>query len=141
MSKKKLISLEERFTGILWAIVAPVKEYQLCWNINKVLGFDLKRADDVELINKKRNRTSVFSFFKSASDIDKWQVFMMSNKHLGEFLIPEVKQADYFLIIRGEVSDSRESELFAKLKGIQVIQLIVKLNFDQLKSKANLMVE
>lgn len=141
MSKKKIIALEEQFTGLLWAIVAPLKEYQLGWHLNKVLGFELKKADDMELIHKKRNKTSVYSCYKYESELDKWLVYVVSNKNSGEFLVPEVRQADYFLIIRGEISVQREEELFAKLRSIPVIQLVVKMNFDHLKSKANLMID
>ena len=141
MSKKRIVSLEEDFTGSLWGIVAPVKEYQLCWHLNKEMGFGLKRAEDIEIIHKKKNRTSVFSFFRFEDDLDKWQVFVVSNKHFGEHLVPEVKQADFFLMIKGEVSELQEEELFAKLKKIPVVQLAVKLNYDKLKSRENLMLE
>lgn len=141
MSKKRIVSLEEEFTGVLWGIVAHVKEYQLSWHFNKILGFDLKRGADMEIIHKKKNRTSLFSFFRYENDLDKWQVFVISNKHLGEYLLPEVKQADYFLIIKGEVSATQEAALFSKIKNIPIVQLIVKLEYHHLKSKENLVVD
>ncbi|MBK9732096.1 MAG: IPExxxVDY family protein [Chitinophagaceae bacterium] len=141
MSKKRIVSIEDQFTGVLWGIMAQVKEYQLSWHLNRTLGFDLKRADDMEIIHKKKNRTSLFSFFRYESELDKRQVFVISNKHLGEFLIPEVQQADYFLMIKGEVSGAEEETLFSKIKNIPIVQLIVKLEYHQLKSKHNLLVD
>lgn len=133
--------MEEAFTGSLWGIVATVKEYQLCWHLNKEMGFELKRAEDIEIIHKKKNKTSVFSFFRYEDELDKWQVFVVANKHFGEHLVPEVKQADFFLMIKGEVSESQEEELFAKLKNIPVVQLVVKINYHKLKSRENLIME
>ncbi|HUM47879.1 MAG TPA: IPExxxVDY family protein [Chitinophagales bacterium] len=141
MSKKRIVSPEERFTGVLWGIVAQVKEYQLCWHLNKTLGFDLKRGEDVEVSNRKKNKTSFFSFYRYSGDLDKWEVFVVGNKHFGEFLVPEVKQTDFFLMIRGEVSEKQEAELFGKLKSIPVMQLVVKIDYDRLKSRENLILE
>jgi len=141
LSKKRLGSSEERFTGVLWGLVAQVKEYQLCWHLNKVMGFGLKRSEDVEIINRKKNKTSVFSFYRFESDLDKWLVYVVSNKHLGEYLVPEVRQTDFLLMIRGEVSKQEEEALFQKLKSIPIMQMVVKLDYDRLKSKDNLILE
>ena len=108
MSKKRIGLSEERFTGVLWGLVTQVKEYQLCWHLNKTLGFLLKRSEDVEIINRKKNKTSVFSFYRFENDLDKWMVYVVSNKHFAEFLLPEVRQTDFFLMIKGEVSQQQE---------------------------------
>ena len=62
LSKKSIITFEEAFCGVLFGLVAPVKEYQLSWHLNRVLKFDLKRRDDLEIIDRKKNKTSSFSF-------------------------------------------------------------------------------
>ncbi|MEO6166659.1 MAG: IPExxxVDY family protein [Chitinophagales bacterium] len=139
--KKRIVAHEEHFTGVLWGIAAQVKEYQLCWHLNKTLGFELKRGEDVEIINRKKGKTSFFSFYRFKEDLDKWEVYVIANKHFGEFLIPEVKQTDFFLMIRGEVSEQQQAELFLKLKSISVMQLVVKIDYHRLKSRENLIVE
>ena len=141
LSKKSIITFEEAFSGVLFGLVAPVKEYQLSWHLNRVLKFDLKRRDDLEIIDRKKNKTSSFSFYHHEDDIDKWQVFVLSNKYRGEFLVPDIKQADYLLMIRGEVSEVQAEEIYSKLKSIPVIYLVVKMDYEKLKSKRNLMVE
>lgn len=141
MNKNRTIALDEPFNGVLWGIVAQVKEYQLSWHLNKLLGFDLKRADDIEVIQKKKNKTSLFSFFRYESELDKWEVYVLSNKHLGEFLVPEVKQVDFFLMIKGDISASQEEQLLTKIKELPIVQLTVKLDYSRLKSRHNLMVE
>ncbi|MBX7108471.1 MAG: IPExxxVDY family protein [Chitinophagales bacterium] len=141
LAKKRIVTLEDHFSGVLWGIVTQVKEYQLSWHLNKALGFDLKRTDDLEIIHKKKNKTSAFSFYRYEHALDKWQVIVLSNKHAGEFLLPEVKQVDYLLMVKGEISAEQEEGIFAKVKEIHIVQLLVKLDFQRLKSKENLMVE
>lgn len=141
MSKKKILTLETAFTGALFGLVTPVKEYQLSWHLNRTLGIDLKRNNDIEIIHKKKSKTSLFSLYRYEDDLDKLTIHVISNKHQGDFLIPEVKQADYFLMIKGEISEKKIEELRSKMKSIPVIQMIAELSFDQLKSAKNLIVE
>ena len=141
MARKKVISLEEQFSGVLFGLVTQVKEYQLSWHLNRSLGLNLKRGEDIEIVHKKKKKTSIFSLYSHEDDLDKWMVYVISNKHTGDFLVPEVKQVDYFLMIRGEVSGQREQEMLDKLKSIQLIQLVVPLEYNKLKSKENLIVE
>lgn len=141
MAKKRIGALEDHFSGALWGIVSQVKEYQLSWHLNKVLGFALKRTDDVEIIHKKKNKTSLFSFYRYENELDKWQVFVLSNKHQGDYLVPEAKQVDYLLMVKGELSKEQEERIFTKVREIHIVQMMVKLNYESLKSKSNLLVE
>ena len=138
MPGKKAISFDEEFNGLLLGLASQVKEYQLSWHLNRTLNIHLKRGNDIEIIQKKKNKTSVFSLYRYEDVLDRWKVFVVSNKYLGEFLIPEVRQADYFFIINGDVSVQRSDEIHLRLKNNPVIQMIMKLEYKNLKSKRNL---
>ena len=84
---------------------------------------------------------SVFSFYRYENDLDKWQVFVLSNKHQGEYLVPEAKQVDYMLMVKGELSAEQEELIFSKVRDIHIVQMMVKLDYEALKSKDNLLVE
>jgi len=56
VAKKKTIRFEENFEGILYGLVSQLKDYRLCWYINKELNFDLMRMNDIEIIHKKKNK-------------------------------------------------------------------------------------
>ena len=88
MARKKSIRFEEDFEGALFGIVTQLKDYRLCWHINKGLSFDLMRMNDIEIVHKKKNKTAVFSLFRFENDLDKLLVHLVSNKHQGEHLIP-----------------------------------------------------
>ena len=66
---------------------------------------------------------------------------LVSNKHQGEHFISELKQADFILIIHGEMNVERNDDFFALLKKIPAIQLVVPLDFSKLKSRENLVFE
>jgi hypothetical protein len=139
---KNIIGLPDtQFSGVLLGIASQVKEYQLCWHLNKILHFNLQRGEDVEIINKKKNKTSVFSFFRFEDDLDKKITYVVANKHHGEYLIPEVKQVDYLLLIRGELSLVQQENLVLQLKNIPIIQLVILLEYGRLRSRNNLTFE
>ena len=97
--------------------------------------------EDIEILHKKKNKTSVFSLYRHEDDLDKWIVYVVSNKYLGEPLVPEVKQADYLLMIQGEVNDERKNEIQTGLKRISAIQFMMTLDYSKLRSKENLVFE
>lgn len=141
VARKNTISFEEDFEGALFGIITRLKDYQLCWHINKELTFDLMMMDDIEIIHKKKNKTAVFSLFRFKNDLDKLLVHLVSNEHHGEHFIPEIKQADFILVIRGEVDAERKNDFFVSLKNIVAIQLVVSIDYAKLKSKENLVFE
>ena len=141
MARKKKINFEEDFEGALFGIVTQLKDYRLCWHINKELSFDLIRMNDIEIIHKKKNKTAVFSLFRFENDLDKLLVHLVSNKHQGEHLISEVRQADFILVIHGEVNTEKKDDFFSALKNIPAIQLVVPIDSSKLKLRENLVFE
>ena len=141
MARKNIIKFESDFEGALFGIVTQLKDYRLCWYINKELGYDLKKMNDIEIIHKKKNKTAVFSLGRYENDLDKWLVHLVSNRHQGEYLIPEVKQTDFLLVINGAIDEEKKDEILSALKSIPAIQFIVTLDYEALKSKENLVFE
>ncbi|MBC7421998.1 MAG: IPExxxVDY family protein, partial [Ferruginibacter sp.] len=50
--------------SILLGIVAPVKDYQLCWQMNQVLGFDFRINNGFEIQLTKKERKYFFSIYE-----------------------------------------------------------------------------
>lgn len=141
MARKKTIKFEEDFEGVLFGIISQLKDYRLCWHINKVLDFDLRRMGDIEIVHRKKLKTAIFNLYRYESDLDKWLVHFVSNKHLGEFLIPDFKQVDSFLVIRGEVIEERQEHILTSLRNISGTQLVLLIDYAGLKSRENLIFE
>jgi len=97
--------------------------------------------DDLEITHKKKNKTATYSWFRYEDELDKLFVYLLSNKYSGEYLIPEIKQADFLFMVQGELSEKAKNELFSALKEIQAVQMVFEINYSQLKSKENLVLE
>ena len=141
MAKKKIIKFEDDFEGILYGLVSQLKDYRLCWYLNKELNFDLMRMNDIEIIHKKKNKTAVFSLYRYEDDLDKCLVYVISNKYQGEHFLAEVRHADFFLVVKGEVDEEKKVSMQSALKNIPAIQLVIPLEYSGLKSKENFVFE
>ncbi|MBA3646933.1 MAG: IPExxxVDY family protein [Chitinophagales bacterium] len=137
MTKKRISFFEETFTGLLIALACQLKDYQLCWHLNKAFDFRLLKKDDLEIVHKRKSKTSFFSYYRYENEIDKWIIHVISNKHAGDFFTSEIKHADYLFFITGEVDSEQAKDFILKLKTIPSIQLISEIDLNKLKSKAN----
>jgi len=61
-----------------------------------------------------------------------------SNSTENGILIPEHKQMDYFFVIRGEIDDKVIDEQIQKIKRIDIVLAVARINVAELKSKQNL---
>jgi hypothetical protein len=141
MAKKNVIEVEYDFNFMLWGIVSTMRDYQICWELNKTLKINLSRQEDIELSNPQKGKHLLFSLFRYYDEMDKCLYHLMSNKYYKELLLPEVKEADYFLRFTGEVPDDYTDGITKTLKSIPKIMAVIPLEAAGLKSRHNLIIE
>ena len=139
MSKKLILDIEYDFDFKLWGIATPLRDYQVCLILNKALKTKLSRQDDIELSKPADGKTLLFSVFRYEDEMDKGVFHLMSNRYRGDYLLPEVRQADFLFRFSGLAPDGYLHELHNKLKNIQPFLTVFSLQPDQLKSKMNLL--
>lgn len=140
MRKTRLI-VEHLYEFELLGFVAPVKDYKLAWTVNTSLDLKLAKIEDYELefINGTRLCVSQFKCEKENGFIQllKNKSFVPDTHSL--YLIPELKIFDYFLLIQDFTSEVDINDYIERLSGIALIQNVVKLDIDNIKSKENLL--
>lgn len=141
MAKTKLtLDIEYDYEFILIGISCHTRDYRLCWALNKEIGFDFVKDDDIELRTKKNQTVTSFSKFSYYDEDQRLKYILISNKGTNDYLVPEQKkQADYLLMIEGSMADAEQNEFIIRLKQIELIQLAFKIEVDSLKSKQNLL--
>lgn len=117
-------------------MVSQEKPHRLAWLLNKIYPYKFVRVDDYELeINSK---PCAFAQFIFDDEENHTQLVILSNKDESSFLIPELKNFDYLLLIKGATAFFEEDTLKNNVKTIQSIQIIFEVETDKLKSKQNL---
>lgn len=132
---KFVLDVEFDYDFDLIALVAPIADYQLCLEMNKNLDLALERAPSIEFSFKEKQmiRYSVFEYYCEETHAT---YALIQNKKQGSLLVPEQKQADYFLMIRDNFD--LLDETVEALKELPSVRLALSLLAENLKSKENL---
>ena len=140
MAKNKLqVTYDYDFT--LLALNANVKAYRLAWSINKDLKLNLSKSDNIEIDFKSGRNLNIVNYI----DAGEYRTIRLLRNRAEEteeqfdaFIIPELKNFDYFLILENESSTFDENVFFTKIKEIPFVLFATKVDIEALKSRDNL---
>jgi len=140
MKKTKLL-VEHTYDFELLGLVSSVKDYKLAWLINKSLGINLVKREDLEIEFVSLPNLKISQFLLS---LPYGFIQLLKNKALNSsdqvsYLIPELKFVDYFLLVQDQTFMTSIHTFEAELSKITYIQNIVKLDVEKIKSKENLL--
>lgn len=132
------MEIEPDYDFKLIGIVCSLSGYQLGWLFNHSLGFSLGRDEDIEVHLPRKKETAFFEFFQFEDEDQRLNYYMLGNKSNGQLLVPEMKQVDYWLLIKGLFENLNEPRLLNKVKAISQVQTAFYVDIASLKSKGNL---
>ena len=123
----------------LIGIVAPVKGYQLVWQLNNRLRFDFRSNNELEIQLTKRQRKYFFGIYEYQEPGNALQHFLYNNQFDGEYLLPEFKHLDFLWLQKGDtVPDDKLTRLMNSVKDIPGVQLVMELSQEKIKNKGHL---
>lgn len=132
--KLKLDStLEKDFT--LVGIASHHHDYRLIWSINEKMNLHLIKLDDLRIFNDKKREFQMHSlYFYNEPQTFKTYYFITN---LGEqgVLFPEHRQTNFFLLIKGNVSEILKTEM---VKNIYTISIVLTAHGVHLSSIKNI---
>jgi len=139
--KKAKLQIEPAFDFELLGIVSPIREYRMAWLVNQELEINLVKADDLELEFLNSEKLEIAQYFLS---LPHGFIQLLKNKALNSsqqlaYLIPELKNLDYFLLVQDETEQLDLSNFMEKLSQNPLVQSIVRIDISKLKSKENLL--
>jgi hypothetical protein len=139
--KKAKLQIEPTFDFELLGIVSPIREYRMAWLVNQELEINLVKADDLELEFLSSEKLEIAQYFLS---LPHGFIQLLKNKALNSsqqlaYLIPELKNLDYFLLVQDETEQLDLSNFMEKLSRNPLVQSIVRIDISKLKSKENLL--
>jgi hypothetical protein len=123
----------------LLGIVAPVKDYQFCWQLNNRLRFDFRINNSIEIQLTKRQRHYFFCVYEYRENGNSLQHFLYKNQFDGEYLLPEFKHLDFLWLLKGDVvADEKLMHLMNCIRTVSGVQLVTELVHDKIKNKGHL---
>jgi hypothetical protein len=140
--KTNKLDVAYQFDYHLFGVVSNVKDFKLAWYLNERLTIDLKKQDDIR-IEFNDQSFMLIANYRFENDVISFEV--LKNKLINksdfkyQLLIPELKQFDYLIKFKDLSDELSQDDLLSILKEIPVIEYVMLLNFDNLKSKENLL--
>lgn len=138
MNKFKL-TIEYDYDFALVGISCHEKDYRIAWAINTKLKIELRKAEDLKIELKKNTSPTLFPFYEFIDEEGFREYFLIGNRGGKGLLIPEQKQVDYFLMIRGTYNDADKISLLKQLKDINIVLAAYDIDANKLDSKQNLL--
>ena len=121
-------------------IASTLKNYQLCFHIEKELFIDFRTSADLQIPLENNKRSYSFTVYEFVQPNIATEHFLYSNKNDGEALLPELQHLDFIWLLKGNhfFIDDEFSKLQQRLRVINGIQLVTEVSQDKIKSKDNL---
>ncbi len=140
MAKKKLISTPESYPGLnKLGIVSPLREYKLAFLINRIAGLDLIRTDDLPVYSEKTGKVISYPFFTFYELNQRVHYYLIGNNHTGGKMCPDIRQADFLLLMHTPHETAPSDELFNFVKSIEGVQLVIRVGQTQIKNLEGIM--
>jgi hypothetical protein len=123
----------------LLGIMAPIKDYQFCWQLNNLLGMDFRINNEIEIQLKKKNRDYFFSIYEYKEPASSLEHYIYNNQFDGEYLLPEFKHLDFLWLLKGDtVTDDMLLEKMGNIRSLNGVQLVLELMYEKIKNKEHL---
>jgi hypothetical protein len=123
----------------LIGIVAPIKDYQFCWNLNQLLRFDFRNNNEIEIQLSKKKRDYFFSVFEFREKNNSLVHYLYNNQFDGEYLLPEFKHLDFLWLLKGElVQEETMQSIMQAIRTITGVQLVMELTNEKIRNRGHL---
>lgn len=123
----------------LLGIMAPLKDYQLCWNLNELLRMNFRINNDIEIQLTKKKRNYFFAVYEFCEPTGSLAHYVYNNRFDGEYLLPEFRHLDFLWLMKGdEVDNETLHQTISNIREINGVQLVVELTNEKIRNKENL---
>jgi hypothetical protein len=123
----------------LLGIMAPVKDYQFCWQLNTSMGMDFRINNDIEIQLTKRKRNYFFAVYEYCEPTGSLAHYVYNNQFDGEYLLPEFRHLDFLWLMKGdEIRIESLQQRISSIRTISGVQLVVELTNEKIKNKEHL---
>ncbi|MEO8886990.1 MAG: IPExxxVDY family protein [Mucilaginibacter sp.] len=136
---RKFLKFEIDLDFVLIAVTTSLKDYRVCYLINKYLNFNFIKTDDLGVDIYPGAEPVYFSLYIYNWEANETDFFFIANKGSDGYLIPEMKKADYFFMIKNYIDDTDLEKLISGLNHIPEIVAAVKIDPKKIKSRENLL--
>lgn len=123
----------------LLGIMAPLKDYLFCWQLNHNLGIDFRINNELEIQLTKKHRNYFFAVYEYQEPYNSLVHYLYNNQFDGEYLLPEFRHLDFLWLLKGD--DAEEAQLdhmVDSIRQIRGVQLVTELTNEKIRNREHL---
>ena|ERR1700722_10798464 len=136
---RKFLKFEIDLDFVLIAVTTSLKDYRICYLINKFLSYNFTKKPDLSVEIQPGDAPIQFSMYYFNSGENGTDSYFIANKGTEGYLVPEMKKADYFLMIKNYIDENELDSLISTLNKIPEVVAAVKIDPKKIKSRENLL--
>jgi hypothetical protein len=136
---RKFLKFEIDLDFVLIAVTTSLKDYRICYLINKFLNFNFIKVPDLSVEISPGTPPVLFSLYQYQPENTESDFYFIANKGSDGYLIPEMRKADYFVLIKNYFDENDLDALLTALNRIPEIVAAVKIDPKKIKSRENLL--
>ncbi|MDP4186967.1 MAG: IPExxxVDY family protein [Bacteroidota bacterium] len=122
----------------LWAIASSESDYRLSWLINTRLSFQLAKTENFKTCHSKTGTPQEFSTYYFENEEKCLSYRLYANQCENGLLIEDLKNIDYLFQILGNISNTELNSLLAKIREIENISALIRIDPIKYKSAKKL---
>ncbi len=136
--KKLLLTSDDEFGYKIIGLCCFHQDFQLVFHLNKLLKIALRKQRDPFVMTSKKNGVlQQDSFFVYEDTSISMNYYLLNNKLVGNFIVPEQHQIDYFLFLEDDEMN-RFDKIVEKIKKINIIVKMVDLTNSPIETLASI---
>jgi hypothetical protein len=140
MSKK--IFLEVRSEPVIFTLIGiscHVKDYRISFLLNKHIGSEFLKMEDLKITLNNKKDPAEFSFYYYPDEDYFNTYYLVANRCQEYVLAPEIKQVDFLMIVEGEFRKPRKDKLIKCIRTIPNVLTAFEIKFTEIKNYETLL--
>jgi len=118
MAKKIKIQLDFAEDNSLIGVSCHKRDYWFAYHLNETLRIKLRRLKDFPFFQSRLDELVDYPIFHDFSPDEQVGYYLISNFNEQSLLFPEMKAADFFLLVQGRPTEARKTEVLSRIRGI-----------------------
>ena len=136
--RRHKLEYKEKFDFLLFGLSSHENDYRLAWKINQDFSLNFERGENHRLISKKTGQAHEFALYSYDDEDTFYMYYLLSNKSEQAVLLEELKNIDYLIVIQGEFTEAFSNGFQNRLKKVESVQGVFKIDPATLKNRENL---
>jgi hypothetical protein len=125
----------------LVGISCHFRDYRLSYLLNENLRFRLVKLDDLPFLALGSNEPSLFSLYRWRDDDQYNTYYLIANRSEDSLLIPQIRQADFLLLIEGPFKKKQQEDLLSRLRKVPNVLTAFGIPFSSVKNYENILTD